>query len=221
MEYGLLLFGMLGAFLTVYLAKQEVIPEFRPLFDTSGKETEVMDHLDHIKRTEKNIDKIQARLETESLTDDVVKRLTLVITTSQEELRYKTTRMQKLEQEIKQSQIISRGTGLIIYIVLGGVFGFLLAGRVQIEGLSGDLPNYFESIVIGATWTSYLSVIGFSQVGKKVDEKFEVVKKEIIETISREAEKTGQPLSTDAVTIIEEKFARARIVIQKDVKGIL
>lgn len=221
MDYGLLLSGMLGALLTVYLAKQEVIPEFRPLFDTSGKEIEVMDHQDHIKKTGKHIDKIQARLETESLTDEYVTRLTVVLETSQDELRDETTRLQKLEREIKQSQVISRGIGFIIYIVLGGVFGFLLAGRVQIEGLSGDLPNYFESIVIGATWTSYLSVIGFSQVGKKVDEKIEVAKKQIIETVTIEAENTGQPLSADAVATITEKFDRARMIIKKDVKAIL
>ena len=221
MEYGLFLLGMLGALLTVYLAKQEVIPEFRPLFDTSGKETEAMDHRDHIKKTARNIDKIQARLETESLTDDTVTQLTVVINSSQEELRLETIRLQKLEREIKQNQIFSRGTGFIIYIVLGGLFGFLLAGKVQIEGLSGDLPNYFESIVIGATWTSYLSVIGFSQVGKKVDEKIEIAKKQIIETVTMEAENTGQPLSTDVLITITEKFDRARMVIQKDVKGIL
>ncbi|MFZ2070745.1 MAG: hypothetical protein WAV32_03920 [Halobacteriota archaeon] len=49
MDMSLFLFGALGAILTVYLAKQEVIPEFRPLFEISEKEKEVIEHQDHIR----------------------------------------------------------------------------------------------------------------------------------------------------------------------------
>ncbi|MEA3346066.1 MAG: hypothetical protein U9Q78_07495 [Chloroflexota bacterium] len=203
------------------MAKQEVIPEFRPLFDTSEKEKEAREHQNHIKKTEKHIDDIQARMETESLPEDAVTRLTAVLNSSQEELQNERTRLQRWEREMKQSQVISRSLGFLFYIVLGGVFGSLLAGRVQVEGVSGDLPNFFESIVIGATWTSYLSVIGFSQVGKKVDEKIEAAKKEIVDA-ARETERTGQPLPADAVAeIAAEKLDLARMSVQSDVKRIL
>lgn len=222
MDWGLFLFGMLGALLTVYLAKHEVIPEFRPLFDTSEKVKEAKEHQNHIKKTEKHIDDIQAKLEAETLPENAVTRLTTVLKSSQDEIRDERARLQTLEREIKQSQVFSRSVGFLFYIILGGVFGSLLAGRVQIEGLSGDLPNFFESIVIGATWTSYLSVIGFSQVGKRVDEKIEAAKKEITEAVTSEAEKTGQPLPADAMeTIVAEELDLTRMIVQRDVKGIL
>jgi hypothetical protein len=162
MDWVFFLPGMLGALLTVYLAKQEIVPEFRPLFDTSKKEKEAGEHRGHIKETEKHIDDLQAKLEAESVAEEVVTRLTIVLNTSLSELREERTRLQRLEREIKQNQVISRGLGFLFYIVLGGVFGALLAGKVQVEGMSGKLSDFFKSIVIGATWTSYLSVLGFS-----------------------------------------------------------
>jgi hypothetical protein len=47
---GLFLLAALGALLTVYLAKQEVIPEFRAIYDTSDDEIEVSQRQDHIKK---------------------------------------------------------------------------------------------------------------------------------------------------------------------------
>lgn len=133
MNWELFLFGMLGALLTVYLAKHEVIPEFRPLFDTSEKVKKAREYQNHIKKTEKHIDDIQAKLEAESLTENAVTRLTTVIKTSQDEIRDERSRLQILEREIKQSQVFSRSVGFLFYIILGGVFGSLLAGRVQIR----------------------------------------------------------------------------------------
>lgn len=67
-----------------------------------------------------------------------------------------------------------------------------------------------------------MSVIGFSQVGKRVDEKIEAVKKEIIEAVTREAEKTGQPLPVNAMEkIVAEELDLTRMIVQRDVKGIL
>lgn len=249
-DISLFFLGALGAILTIYLIKQEVIPEFRPLFDTSEKEKEAREHQNHIKKTEKHIDNIQFNLEEKSLLEGDVTRLKTVLKSSQDELRDERIRLQTLEREIKQSQIISRGVGFVIYIVFGGVFGSLLAGRVQVEGLSGDLPNFFASIVIGATWTSYLSNIGLSSVQKKVDEiieaqrkesaeKYEAVKKEITEIVAQEvakAEKTDkvvQPLYADKVArIVADKLDSVmfmvqsdtdltRQMVQKEIKGIL
>lgn len=249
-DISLFFIGALGALLTVYLAKQEVIPEFRPLFDTSEKEKEAMEHRKHINETEKHIDNMQIKLEEKSLPDGDVTRLVTVLKTSQDELRDERTRLQTLEREIKQNQFISRGAGFVIYIALGGVFGSLLAGRLQIEGLSGDLPDFFESLLIGATWTSYLSNIGFSSVQKKVDgilearrkesaEKYEAIKKEITEIVAQEvakAEKTDkveQPFNADKVArIVADKLDSAmfmvqgdsnltRQMVQREIKGIL
>lgn len=171
----------MGAILTLYLAKHTIIPEFRPLYDTLAKEQEADTHKDHIKNTEKEIDAIQAKLKEESLPADQAERLKAVLDTSLSELTNERLRLQKLEQAVMFGQIITRSLGFIIYVILGGVFGALLAGYVKVEGLSGDLPQAFEAIVIGASWTSYLSIIGLGGVIKKTEEKYEADIKKITE----------------------------------------
>lgn len=253
MDIGLFFIGMLGALLTVYLAKDEVVPEFRPLFDSSEKEKEAMRHGDHISKTEKEIDELQAELRKEKLTLDLKERLTTVLNTSLSELTSERKRLQLLEHEIKQSQVLSRSLGFLFYIVLGGVFGSLLAGQVQVggvKGLNGDLPNYFKSIVIGATWTSYLSTIGFRSGQKKADKRIEAdqkksaeeinaIKKEISETVlqevakAEEADKVKQPVRAGiAAKMVADKLDMAMIklqnesnltrrMVQRDLKGFL
>lgn len=249
-DIGLFLLGALGALLTVYLAKQEVIPEFRPLFDTTEKEKEARRYQDHIEMTEKHIDDIEARLEKEHLPPDEAARLETVINTRQSELKDERTTLQGLEREIKQNQIISRGLGFLFYIVLGGVFGALLTGLVHVEGWTGDLPKFFQSIVIGATWTSYLSTIGFRSGQKKEDEtyqaglqetakKIDALKKEVTDMVAKEvakaetSEKVEQPVYAYAVAAkvgakldlagsdISEDWKFTRQIAQKYSKGIL
>jgi hypothetical protein len=192
-------FGALGALLTVYIGKQEIVPEFRPLFDTSEKEKEAIRHRNHIKLTEQHIDTIQARIENPSTSENDAKKLQFVLETSLKELQAERERLQILEHEIKQSQVISRALGFLFYIVLGGVFGSLLAGQVKIEGLSNDLSIYLQSMVIGATWITYLSVIGLNQINKKINEEIETLRKEIQQivetTVSQTEERSKQPNS--------------------------
>lgn len=231
---GLFLLGALGALLTVYLAKQQVIPEFRALFDTTDKEREAREHRDHIKRTEKHIDDIQDKLEPNRLEKDLVTQLTTVLKTSQDELKGERTRLQTLEREIKQSQIISRSLGFLFYIVLGGVFGSLLAGRVKVDGLSGDLPTYFQSIVIGATWITYLSTIGFRsgqgktdaiiEAGKKeTAESNEAFKKELASKVEKivadveKADKVAHPVRAPEVKrMLDEELGKINMTAQKN-----
>lgn len=198
---GLFLLGALGALLTVYLAKEEVIPEFRPLFDTSEKREEAIERHDHIKRIEKHIATIEEKLEPKRLEKDFVTQLTTVLKASQDDLQGERTRLETLEREIKQSQVISRSLGFLFYIVLGGVFGALLAGRVKVEGLSGDLPTYFQSIVIGATWITYLSTIGVRSGQGKTDA--------IIETAKKENTERNESIRTELTSKVEKIVAEA------------
>lgn len=250
MDIGLFALGALGALLTVYLAKQVVIPEFRPLLDTSEMENEAKEHQEHIKKTEKEIDDIQAELREELMQSDRAQRLTTVLNSSLSELQGERTRLQALERKIMRDQIFSRGLGILFYIVLGGVFGSLLAGRIEVEGLTGDLPNYIQSIVIGATWTTYLSAIGFRSGQGKADDRIEAVKKESAETIevlkkgltqkisekvakAERAEKVEQPILAGEVEGIvakeidqanmamQKKMDVARQMVQRDVRGLL
>lgn len=251
MDAGLFLLGMLGALLVVYLAKQEVVPEFRPLFDTSGAQDEAREHRDHIKKTENEIDGIQAKLrDGDSLSADQTQRLATVLNTSLSEIQVERVRLQTLEREIVRNQLISRSLGFLFYIILGGVFGFLLAGKIKVEGLSGDLPTYFQSIVIGATWTTYLSAIGFRSGQDKANERIEAFKKEAgerIETLKREltprvAEKVANAERADKVETpvlagevermlteeidrtnmaMQKKLEQTRQMVRRDVKGLL
>jgi len=250
MDYGLFALGALGALLTVYLAKQQVIPEFRPFFDTFEKQQEIAGNRDRIKKTQKHIDDLLVKLESEQLTNDGVTKLEAVLKTSQDGLRDEMTRLQSLEREIKQSQIISRGLGFLFYIVLGGVFGALLAGKVTVEGLTEGLPPYFQSIVIGGTWITYLSTIGIQAGKQKVDDTIEASKKETAEAIAElkkelmskvekivakaeRAQKVDQPvLGPEVEKMLEEAIGKIDLtsqknwdmtkqMIQRDVKGIL
>ena len=250
MEIGSFALGALGALLTVYLAKQEVIPEFRPLFDTSERESEAREHQEHIRKTEKEIDDVQEKLREESVPADLTQRLHTVLNTSLSELQDERDRLRVLERDIKQSRVLSRTLGFIFYIVLGGVFGALLAGKVKVEGLSGDLPKYFESLIIGATWTTYLSAIGFRSGQAKAGDRIEAIKKEAaegIEALKREltpkvaghvadaekAEKVEHPVLAGVVArlmaekidqtnmALQTKLDVAKQMVQRDVKGIL
>jgi archaellum component FlaC len=219
--------GALGALLTVYIGKQEIVPEFRPLFDTSEKEKEAIRHRNHIKLTEQHIDTIQARIENPSTSENDAKKLQFVLETSLKELQAERERLQILEHEIKQSQVISRALGFLFYIVLGGVFGSLLAGQVKIEGLSNDLSIYLQSMVIGATWITYLSVIGLNQINKKINEEIETLRKEIQQivetTVSQTEERSKQPNSipSSQLTQICELLDEARTSIYRNIHRIL
>jgi len=247
---GLFLLGALGALLTVYLAKQEVIPEFRAIYDTSDDEIEVSRRQEHIKKTEKDIDDIQAKLREASVPDGLARRLDKVLQSSLTEVRDERTRLEILQRRVNRTIKYSRSLGFIIYIGLGGAIAFLLAGRIKVEGLSGDLPKYFQAIVIGATWTSYLSAIGFRSGQKKAEDRIEAAKKqasENIEALKQElapkvaemvasAEKINKvrtpALAGEVQIMMMEKIDRTNNALQKkldetkkmvkrDVKGIL
>ncbi len=227
MDIVLFCFGALGALLTVYIGKQEIVPEFRPLFDTSEKEKEAIRHRNHIKLTEQHIDTIQARIEDPSTSETDLKKLQIVLETSQKELQAERERLQVLEHEIKQSQVISRALGFLFYIVLGGIFGSLLAGQVKIEGLSNDLSIYLQSMVIGATWITYLSIIGLNQINKKINEEIEALRKEIQQivetTVSQTEKRSQQPNSipSSQLTQIYELLDETRTSIYRNIQRIL
>lgn len=158
----LFLLGAVGALVIVYLATQQPIPEFRSLYNIDDKQQEADAHRAHLEETQKEIDTVQAKLQSEELSSGLRDQLHTVLKSSEKEMTHEIARLEALERDIMRSQLFSRVMGFLLYIILGGVFGALLSGRVTVNGLSGDLPMYFESILIGATWTTYLSAIGFN-----------------------------------------------------------
>lgn len=183
MDWGLLGLGMVGALVTVYLAKNEIIPEFRSIFDTSEMDKEYSVLQEKNKKTAKEIDDAQAKI-LKNPSSDEAKNLNTFIETSQKELDEDTKRLQRLENKIMWSQIWRKGVGLVVYVFLGGVIGSLLADWVQIEGVSGTLPKVLVALVVGASWTTYLSVIGLKSLSKKTDETIVEIQKDASQTIS-------------------------------------
>lgn len=166
-QFGTFLFGAFGALLLVYISKDVAIPEFRPLYDISDMQREARRHRKHIEKTESDIDSLQDRLRSASLSDDA-QVLSGVLESYLTEVEAERVRLHVLEKEIKNGQVLSRGLGFFFYIVLGGVFGTLLSGQVDIKFISEGVSNFLESFVIGATWTSYLSSIGIRSTQKRV-----------------------------------------------------
>lgn len=166
-QFGAFLFGSFGALLFVYIAKDVAIPEFRPLYDITEIQREARRHRKHIEYTEIEIDSLQERLKNSSSTSEDTQVLSGVLASYLKEIEAERNRLQILESEIKQGQILSRGLGFFFYIILGGVFGTLLSGQVDITFISEGVSNYLESFVIGATWTSYLSSIGIRSTQKR------------------------------------------------------
>jgi asparagine synthetase A len=110
--------------LTVYLAKQEIIPEFRVIFDNWDIEKEVGERQDRIKKIEKKIVDIETKLREESVPADLAQRLTTVVNSSLSEVQSERARLETLERGIMRSKAFSRSLGFLFYIVLGGVLGF-------------------------------------------------------------------------------------------------
>lgn len=210
--------GMLGALVTAYLAKNEAIPEFRLFSDhTSETRTEAARHHERTRKTAREIDEIQAEIKKPGLPPGDSERLIAVVKSSQEELRDERARLRELERRIWRDLFISRSTGFVFYVILGGAFGFLLTGLVTVEGVTGTFPKAVESFVIGASWTTYLTAIGLKAGERKAGERgvetglrtasevIEAAKKEITDMVAREVadaeqtEKVEHPVKADKV----------------------
>ncbi|MCD4807028.1 MAG: hypothetical protein K8R13_05555 [Methanococcoides sp.] len=248
-QFGTFLFGAFGALLLVYISKDVAIPEFRPLYDISDMQREARRHRKHIEKTESDIDSLQDRLRSASISDDA-QVLSRVLESYLTEVEAERARLHVLEKEIKNGQLLSRGLGFFFYIVLGGVFGTLLSGQVNITFVSEGVSNFLESFVIGATWTSYLSSIGIRstqrRVGGQVDKlrdefsrDMERYRKDLKEQIFETANRVNADLGVEEGSSYEllwsavseklddtglkfvDELDETKRVIDNDVKGLL
>jgi hypothetical protein len=251
MDISLLLLGAIGALVTVYVAKDQVIPEFRPLFDIAEHVAEAAVLRAHIDQTRKEINETQGKLKEDArLPDAHAARLQKFVNTSHDEIKVAAARLAFLEKRIVRGQTLSRGLGFFFYIVLGGIFGSLLAGRVQVLGANEELPDIFEAMLIGATWTTYLAAVGYRTGQKLVEETLtgvrkesidavEHLKKELTEMVGNEMAKigSGSPASTpsqvdgvakiiaasldQAGVRIQTRLDVASHLVRRDMKGML
>src|SRR5207247_5041207 len=138
----------------------QVIPELRPLYDVTARETELDDLREHIKKLTKSIADTQTKLEGKDVSANLGERLGTSLNATLSELESERKRERELEGAITKHQLLTRGLGFILYIVLGGVVGALLGDRIELEGLPGDTQKYFHAVAIGASLTTYLSGVG-------------------------------------------------------------
>lgn len=167
--------GIGGALVTLYVATRQVIPEFRPLYDVAEQETELSKLRDHISKTRADIDAIQEELRKDKIAANLAQRLQGVLETTQTELAADRQREQSLERLIIRRTIYARSLGFLVYLGLGGVFAALLADKVQIGEVGADASEPLSAFVIGATWMSYLSVVGLSSLRQEAEAETEAV----------------------------------------------
>lgn len=173
------LLGGLGALLTIYARSEESIPAFRAVFDYAEQEKElskIIRELEEARATRKQYSEIYVK---KGLSDAQFDRLTKEIDdriSDNESLR------RRLGRLVQIAQIVHRLTGFLVYIVLGGVFAGLLSNVINIEGVEGVVADAAKPLIIGATWTGYLSILGFrnqEQGRKEVEEKAAAVSNEL------------------------------------------
>jgi peptidoglycan hydrolase CwlO-like protein len=219
MDWSLFWPGIIGALVTVYLSKDEIIPEFRSFIDILELDKAYSDLKEKNKKTAKEIDDNQAKILNNPSSDEV-RNLNTFIDKSQIELAGDTKRLEKLESQIVWDQIWRKGVGLVIYIFLGGVIGSLLADWVQIEGVSGILPKVLIALIVGASWTTYLSAVGLKSLTTKTDKTIEEIQKDASQTISelkKKVEELTKQLMTKPTT--PDKSARDRNEMQSAVES--
>jgi hypothetical protein len=184
MDWGMFVAGAVGALIAVYLAREQVIPEFRPLYDISAREVELAELREHTQRTEKELAALQTRVIAQPPPPEAEAQYLLKVRElSLQELRDERQVVGTLERAITRYQVISRGIGFILYVVLGGVIGGFLASRVDVVGLDGDFEPAIKAAVIGTAWTSYLAALGMRLGKEKIENRIEQVKVDTLQQL--------------------------------------
>ena len=203
--FGTFILGLLGALAFVYIAKQQVLPEFRPFVDTQEKQ--------------KELDARKIALET---TDADIKRLTLALVDATDgvkqvgikgalEVEQKTRA--DIAQEILNQQRDLDGTqrqmrilGMVCYLLLGGVFAAIGSDFLKVEGLNESLSQLLKPMVIGATWTSFLTAMGFNFGKVGAEKQLDGIKTDVAASI--------ETLKKDVSTITSKAVAAAEAAPQ-------
>jgi hypothetical protein len=226
-QFGL---GLAGALVTLYIAKDEVLPEFRAFYDTTDREREAAELRKKLSATETRIDAITSNLDGGGLTKQNSDDLHEALRSHQADAAAWRERLKSIEAKVDLKQFVSRSLGFAFYVGLGGVFGWLLADEVNIDGIGANL----QALLIGATWTTYVSSVGFraaqSRVKERVDatlddvsKKIDAAKQDVARSVSQqvaEAEKSDpvdQPQVADRVALeVAEKMDTMREAVQEN-----
>jgi hypothetical protein len=174
------LLGLLGATLTLYLAKQVVIPELRPLYDTSQIESDLRDLRAAVVDDRQRIRAVQTEIEAQP---QRVADLARLVESYEGLLKLDQSSLDALEGRLRRNQIFSRGMGFLLFVILGGVIAGLLTGRVTVSGFQGTLPQSFQAVAIGAGWTGFLSVLGIRNIQEAAANQLDQVRDHAVQQI--------------------------------------
>jgi hypothetical protein len=191
--------GLVGALLTVYLARQVVIPEARPFIDIGPIEKEADDARGRIADIQNQLVGARAMLTAQPINSYYLTRVVRALELS---LRDEQSRLDRNQRRILLNQLTSRLLGFLFFILLGGVFASLFTGLIKISlqtSTGATLPEPFQAVVIGAGWTGLLSIFGIrgiqttaaaslDQMGKQSNERIDALQAALVGRI-----RAGQP----------------------------
>jgi hypothetical protein len=211
-QFGL---GLAGALVTLYIAKDEVLPEFRAFYDTSDREREAAELRKKIAATESRIDAISSKLESGGLTKQNSDDLHQALHSHHADATAWRERLQSIEAKVDLKQVVSRSLGFIFYVGLGGVFGWLLADEVNVEGIGTNL----QALLIGATWTTYVSSIGFRAAQGRVKERVDATLDEVSKKIDAAKQDVARSVSQQVAEVetndaVEQPQAADRVALE-------
>ncbi len=209
MNWTLFLLGMFGALLVTYIAQSEPIPEFRPLFDVSDDIADAKACSEDIACLRKFRASAMKFVPTATATvagppnppNGPSNTSPMTCTECSEVISKEEKIKQGLQRTIHRSQYISRGLGFLIYVVMGGVLAGLLTEHVQISLTSTSaVPDTLKAFLIGATWISYLTVIGIQATSTNVDSTIKSAKDSILSAVQNQQ----QQQEADAQSLAEK-----------------
>ena len=203
----LFIFGMVGAVLMIYIAKQQVIPEFRSFYNVADQEAEIVRLQDSIEAEQKEIDRLQKELETIDSTK--AQQYKDILESRKSDRDSYNSRLSKLQGDVRKNQILVRSLGFVCYIILGGVFATILSSIITIDSISEDIAKYIKPIFIGATWTSFLTALGLNFARSEASDQIKKIEDQITAKMN-ELKKDVEDKVQNAVATAETSEAKRK-----------
>lgn len=213
--------GAVGALISVYLFKDQLIPTFARVYDP----TPLAHDVGELKRKRAQVasrrDTVQRQLDQAAPAD----RQTYLDELELLEQRHQqlAAELREKERTIRAAEAGSRLTGLLLYIGLGGLVASLIGDSVDVTDTSGNL----EAVIIGATWTSYVSALGLRD-NKRTAGKLEASMSETRSTLEESRGRIqelagtaadaqpGTPEATDASAAAPRQLDAAQAGLSED-----
>ncbi len=175
--------GAVGALIAVFLRKQSVALDF-PLPDRTADRSEKIELLEgRIEKSRAEIDRIQAeRGQAQSEFD--LKRLREEEQSHVDELDKDQDALDKVLQEIREQEggrYRAYLVGIVVYLIIGGVLGAVLADQVDLIKVGG---RNLEALAVGFAWPAVLSILGFKSVEDLAEDELSAAKSETTQTIA-------------------------------------